>query len=197
VTGVLRRHAGLRRLWIGETTSTLGTRVDSVVLPLIAVTTLHSSAFVVSAIAAAVWLPWLLLGVVAGSIVDRRRRRSLMIGCDLVSALLFATIPLAGALRILTPAQLVVVAFGAGVTSVSSRRPIPCIWWSSCRTPETGPPPTASCREARRPPRSSAPASPACSCSSSAGWRPWLRRMRTLPTEGPAALPVADAAAAA
>lgn len=118
MTGILRRHAGLRRLWIGETTSTLGTRIDAVVLPLIAVTTLHASAFVVSAITAAAWLPWLLLGLVAGPLVDRRRRRSLMIGCDLVSALLFATIPVAAALRILTPAQLVVVAFGAGVTSV-------------------------------------------------------------------------------
>jgi MFS family permease len=111
--GILRRQPGLRRLWIGETTSTLGTRIDTVVLPLLAVTTLHASAFVVSAITAAAWLPWLVLGL-----VDRRRRRSLMIRCDIVSALLFATIPVAGALGILTSAQLIAVAFAAGVASV-------------------------------------------------------------------------------
>lgn len=115
---VLLRHRGVRLLWFGETTSTFGTRINNVVLPLVAVEVLHASDFVVSAITAAAWLPWLLFGLVVGPFVDRSAKRPLMIVCDLVSAVLFASIPVAGALGVLTAGQLVAVAFAAGTVSV-------------------------------------------------------------------------------
>jgi MFS family permease len=105
-------------LWIGETTSTLGTRINTVVLPLVAVSTLHASAFTVSAVTAAAWLPWLLIGLLAGPFVDRHKRRRMMITCDLIAAGLFATIPIAAALGLLSAAQLLGVAFAAGCVSV-------------------------------------------------------------------------------
>ncbi len=118
MSALVRRHRGFRLLWTGETTSLIGSSVTSVVVPLIAVTILHSSAFTVSAIAAATWLPWLVLGLVAGPFVDRISRRRLMIGCDLVAVALFASVPVADAAGWLTAAQLLVVAFGAGCVSV-------------------------------------------------------------------------------
>ncbi len=118
MTSLLRRHRNFRLLWVGETTSSVGSAVTTVVAPLIAATTLHASAFEVSAIAAATWLPWLLFGLGAGPIVDRVRRRHAMIGCDLASALLFVSVPIARAMGLLTVGQLLVVAFGAGTVSV-------------------------------------------------------------------------------
>jgi MFS family permease len=118
VTTILRRHRNFRLLWIGETTSVVGTSVTTVVAPLIAVTRLHAGPFVVTLIAAATWLPWLLFGLGAGPLVDAVRRRRLMIGCDVASMLLFASIPVAAAFHVLTVAQLLTVAFGAGCVSV-------------------------------------------------------------------------------
>lgn len=118
MSALVRRHRGFRLFWTGETTSLVGSSVTSVVVPLIAVTILHSSAFTVSAIAAATWLPWLLLGLAAGPFVDRISRRRLMIGCDLVAVALFGSVPVAYAAGSLTSGQLLVVAFGAGCVSV-------------------------------------------------------------------------------
>jgi MFS family permease len=118
VNGVVARNRDLRLLWIGETTSAAGTSVTTVVAPILAATTLHASAFEVSAIAAATWLPWLLFGLGAGLVVDRMRRRRLMIACDLASAVLLASVPVAAAIGALTIAQVLAVAFGAGCVNV-------------------------------------------------------------------------------
>jgi MFS family permease len=115
---LINRHRSFRLLWIGETISGLGSSVSTIVVPLIAVTMLHSSAFVVSAIAAAAWLPWLLFGLGAGPLADRVKRQRLMILCDVMSAILFASIPVAYAAGLLTAEQLVLVAFGTGCMNV-------------------------------------------------------------------------------
>jgi MFS family permease len=118
VNGIIRSHGEFRLLWIGETASRLGSSVTTIVLPLVAATTLHASAFTVSVLAATAWLPWLLLGLHVGPFVDRHHRRRLMIASDLTSAVLFLSVPAAAALGILTTAQLLVVAFSAGCVSV-------------------------------------------------------------------------------
>ena len=118
MNGIIRSHGEFRLLWIGETASRLGSSVTTIVLPLVAATTLHASAFTVSALAATAWLPWLLLGLHVGPFVDRHHRRRLMIASDLASAVLFLSVPAAAALGILTTAQLLVVAFSAGCVSV-------------------------------------------------------------------------------
>ena len=115
---LVRRHRDFRLLWTGETTSRVGSSVTTVVVPLAAVTVLHCSAFTTSALTAAAWLPWLVLGLGAGPVVDRHEKRRLMIVCDVVSALLFASVPAAGAAGLLSAGQLLVVAFGAGCVSV-------------------------------------------------------------------------------
>ena len=115
---LLRRHRDFRLLWIGETSSRVGSSVTTVAVPLVAVTVLRSSAFVTSALTAAAWLPWLVLGLVAGPVVDRYRKRRLMIICDGISAVLFASVPVARALGLLTVGQLLIVAFAAGCVSV-------------------------------------------------------------------------------
>lgn len=112
------RDRDFRLLWIGETTSKVGSAVTAVALPLVAVTTLHANTFEVAALTSAEWLPWLLMGLPAGAWVDRLPRRPVMLGCDVVSAAAFASVPLAAAFGLLTVAQLYAVATIGGAASV-------------------------------------------------------------------------------
>lgn len=105
-------------LWAGESVSDFGTAITVVVLPLIAVVSLHATPFEVGALAAAEWVPWLLIGLPAGVWVDRSRCRPILIWCDLARVVLIASVPVAAAFDVLHITQLFVIAFGVGVATV-------------------------------------------------------------------------------
>ncbi|WP_406097310.1 MFS transporter [Kitasatospora purpeofusca] len=107
-----------RLLWAGESISRLGSSVTSVALPLVAVVSLDAGPLAVGLLNGAVWLPWLLLGLPAGVWVGRLPRRPVMICCNLASAALFASVPVAGWLGTLTMAQLLLVALLTGTAAV-------------------------------------------------------------------------------
>ncbi len=112
------RSRDFRLFWFGETISKLGSSISTVALPLVAVVTVHASALVVSSLAAAEWLPWLLIGLPVGAWVDRLPRRRVMLSADAVSLVLFASVPIAAWLGALTVGQLLAVALLAGAASV-------------------------------------------------------------------------------
>ncbi|MEU1574087.1 MFS transporter [Streptomyces collinus] len=107
-----------RLLWVGETVSGLGNSVTVVALPLIAVVGLDAGSTAVGLLTAAVWLPWLLVGLPVGAWVDRRRKRPLMIACDLTAAAALVSVPAAAWLDALTFQQLIVVALVCGTAAV-------------------------------------------------------------------------------
>ncbi|MEU6237292.1 MFS transporter [Kitasatospora sp. NPDC047058] len=107
-----------RLLWAGESVSRLGSSITSVALPLVAVVSLDAGPLAVGLLSGAVWLPWLLLGLPAGVWVGRLPRRAVMIGCNLASAALFASVPAASLLGVLTMAQLLVTALLTGTAAV-------------------------------------------------------------------------------
>lgn len=107
-----------RLLWTGETASFLGTAISELALPLVALSVLHAGAFAVSALMAAAWLPWVVIGLPAGAWVDRLPRRNIMIAADLVSFAAFASVPVAAWFGVLTVAQLLTVALVGGVGAV-------------------------------------------------------------------------------
>jgi MFS family permease len=116
--GRLWRRRDFALFWAGQSIGDLGTAVSTVVLPLIAVTTLDASAFAVGALGAAAWLPWLLIGLPAGAWVDRLPYRPVMVSCDLARLVLVGSVPVAAAAGGLGLTQLYVVAFGSGVATV-------------------------------------------------------------------------------
>lgn len=116
--GGLLRQRNFRLLWIGETISGAGSAMAVVGIPLLAVTVLRASTFAVAALTAAAYLPWLVLGLPAGAWVDRLPTRPLMIACDVISALLYATLPAAAWLSVLSTGQVVLVALLAGAANV-------------------------------------------------------------------------------
>ncbi|SBT41364.1 MFS transporter [Micromonospora narathiwatensis] len=117
-SAALWRHATFRRLWLSDAVSTLGTHVTTVALPLAALTVLDAGSTEVAALTAATTLPYLLLGIPAGAIVDRLPRRAVLVTADLARALLLASVPLAWAAGLLTLAHLVAVALLAGCATV-------------------------------------------------------------------------------
>ena len=107
----LWRHGDFMKLWTGQTVSELGSVVTRTALPIAAVITLHASALQVGILVASASIAVLLIGLFAGALVDRSRRRPLMIAADAIRAVLLLSIPaaaLSGTLRI---EQLYVVAF--------------------------------------------------------------------------------------
>jgi MFS family permease len=124
MTLTARRRGGVLRqrnfflLWTGETISGAGSSMAAVGVPLLAVTVLHASTFAVAVLTGAAYLPWLVIGLPAGAWVDRLPTRPLMVACDVISALLFASLPAAAWLGALTTGQVVVVALLAGAANV-------------------------------------------------------------------------------
>ena len=117
-TMTLWRHRDFRRLWAGETVSELGTQVSVVAIPLVAVRSLHASAFQVGTLTALSTAAFLLIGLPAGAWVDRLTRRRVMIVADVGRLVAFGSIPLAYAIGHLGLVHLYVVAFLAGVLTV-------------------------------------------------------------------------------
>ena len=115
--GLLRRRS-FRLLWTGETISQLGNAMALVGVPLVAVTVLHASTFAVGVLAAAAWLPWLVIGLPAGAWVDRWPARRVMIACDVISAGLYASVPITAWAGVLTTGLLVAVQLAGGAASV-------------------------------------------------------------------------------
>src|SRR3712207_2203728 len=77
------RVPNYRRLWFGSTVSWFGSEMGELALPLLAIITLSASATEVGILRAAQFLPFLLVTLPFGVLVDRRRRRlPLMIGAD-------------------------------------------------------------------------------------------------------------------
>jgi MFS family permease len=114
----LWRHRDFLLLWSGETVSHVGTMVSHLALPLLAATSLGATPWDMGLLVAAERGAFLLVGLPAGVLLDRVRRRPVMIAADLVRFTLFASIPLAWALGVLTFAQLLIVALLGGVATV-------------------------------------------------------------------------------
>jgi len=116
--GGLSRQRNFRLFWTGESISEFGNSVTIVVIPLVAIDTLHASTFIVTLLTAMVWLPWVIIGVPAGALVDRLPPRRVMLASDAVSMAVYASIPVAAWCGVLTVAQLIAVTLIAGAASV-------------------------------------------------------------------------------
>ena len=92
--GRLRDCPGFLRFWTAATVSGFGTYVTALAIQVLVVVTLHEGAAGVGLVSAARWLPYLLFGVVIGVLVDRSRRRPLLVTTDFVRAGLLVAVPL-------------------------------------------------------------------------------------------------------
>jgi MFS family permease len=107
----LWRHRGVLHLWGAQVTSAFGTRIGREAIALGAVMLLGSGPLDLAWLNLAAALPYLVFGLAAGILIDRVRRRPLLIATDLLRAALLATIPLAAWVGAFSLAQLLIVVF--------------------------------------------------------------------------------------
>ncbi|GAB4110133.1 MAG: MFS transporter [Roseiflexaceae bacterium] len=107
-----------QRLWVGQTISQFGSQIGSAALRYTALLILAASPSEMAWLSAAAMLPALLLGLPIGTLVDRHRRRPLLIAADLGRGLLLLAIPIAYALGWLRIELLYLLAALAGTLSV-------------------------------------------------------------------------------
>jgi predicted MFS family arabinose efflux permease len=115
--GLLREPA-YRAFWIGQSISFVGSHVTELALPLTAVIVLDATPEQMGLLTAIGYVPFLLIGLLAGVWVDRMRRRPILIATDLVSAAAIALIPAAAVVDVLGMGILYGVAFVFGVVEV-------------------------------------------------------------------------------
>ncbi len=90
--GTTGRLRDFRLLWVGQGIASVGTQITVLALPLTAILTLHANAAEVGWLNSMQWLPFLLLSLYVGVLVDRLRRRPLMILADAVRAVILGAI---------------------------------------------------------------------------------------------------------
>jgi MFS family permease len=89
----LRDCPGFLRFWTASSVSGFGTYVTTLAIQVLIVLTLNEGAAGVGLVNAARWLPYMLFGLVAGVLVDRSRRRPLLVTTDLGRGLLLIAVP--------------------------------------------------------------------------------------------------------
>ncbi|WP_052681802.1 MFS transporter [Saccharothrix sp. ST-888] len=102
-----RRDFGL--LWAGQSVSLFGDQFMTLALPLLAVTALGASPAQAALLKFALFLPFLLLGLQAGAIVDRLPRLATMIGANALQLVAFGAIWLLAALHSLSFVTLLIL----------------------------------------------------------------------------------------
>lgn len=116
--GRLWRNGDFMRLWVGQTVSEAGTEVSLLAVPTVAILLLHATPFQVGLLTALEFLPFPVLGLIAGVYADRLRRRPLMIASDVGRMVALATIPAAFGFGLLRIEQLYLVGLVVGVFNV-------------------------------------------------------------------------------
>ena len=106
--GSVWRNGDFLRLWVGQAVSAIGSQVSGLALPLLVLALTHSPAKA-GGMAALRGLPYLLLCLPAGALVDRWDPRRVMLACDAGRALALASVPLALVFGHLNLTQLCIV----------------------------------------------------------------------------------------
>lgn len=116
----LRHDRDFNLLWTGQGVSQLGSEVTAVVLPLIALKVCHATPFQVGLLAAFTTVAFMLFSLPAGVVVDHRRKRKIMVICNLLRLFIVGGL---GVLVLVAPERLAmwhlfVVALAAGTCRV-------------------------------------------------------------------------------
>jgi MFS family permease len=109
----LRHNRDFSRLWIGEAASGLGSQIGALAYPLLALA-LTGSPAKAGLVGFARALPWFLLSLPAGVLVDRWNRKRVMIACDIGAFLAVASVPVAYWAGSLSFAHVLAVALAEG-----------------------------------------------------------------------------------
>jgi predicted MFS family arabinose efflux permease len=127
----LTRDPQFLKYWLSETIGEMGAAVAGLALSLTAVLVLSAGALEMGVLGAARNLPFLFVGLLAGVLVDRRRRRPVIVATLLGQAAFLAVVPLTAVAGVLRMELLYLVTFATGalalVTVVAYQSILPLI----------------------------------------------------------------------
>lgn len=112
------RTADFGRLWLAEGAGVAAAQIAELALPMLAVLVLHASALELGLLGVARWLPFLLLALPLGVLVDRHRRRPMLVTADWGRAAFTVAIIVAAVGGVLTTPALLVLAAAIGCFTV-------------------------------------------------------------------------------
>lgn len=110
-------HADFLRLWAAQAISAFGSRITRTALPIIAVQSLNESETVVALLSSVYLAPGVVLALFAGGVVDRSRKRRILIASDIFRAAVVASVTVAWLFGVLAMWHLIVVGALVGAAS--------------------------------------------------------------------------------
>jgi len=116
--GGLWRLADFRRLWLSLTITSFGAQITNLALPLTAALLLHATALQMGILVALEALPFALVSLHAGVMLDRIRKLPVVIASDLSRAAALLAIPICAWRGVLSVEVLYAVGFFCGVQNV-------------------------------------------------------------------------------
>jgi MFS family permease len=114
----LWRNADFRKLWASLTITHFGGQITFLALPLTAALVLNATPLEVGLLTALEALPYALVGLFAGVIVDRMKKLPIMVATDIGRGLVLAAVPVCAWLGVLHMGVLYVAGFLVGAMSV-------------------------------------------------------------------------------
>ena len=112
------RNRSFLKLWGGQSVSELGGSITQIALPTVAIFQLHAGPFELGLLAAFQRLPFPLLALPVGVLIDQLPRRRVMILADVGRMMALASIPIAATTGSLTLVQLYIVALVTGLLTI-------------------------------------------------------------------------------
>lgn len=106
------------RFWTGETIANFGGQLGLIALPIIAAVSLGATPFQMGLLTASTQLPRMVVGIFAGTWVDQRKRRPIMIWVNIARALTLMAIPVTSLFGILNFSLLLLVSVLLGVFGI-------------------------------------------------------------------------------
>jgi MFS family permease len=107
-----------RALWLAQTVSSVGTQLSLIALPLAGILYVQAGAFEIGLLATLETLPYLIVSLPVGVLVDRVDRRRLLILADVGRAVALGAVPIAFALGVGSFALLCLASLVVGALSV-------------------------------------------------------------------------------
>ncbi|MGA7409751.1 MAG: MFS transporter [Bryobacteraceae bacterium] len=115
---IFRVRRDFAKLWVGQAISEVGSRISRDGIPLTALLTLHANALQMGFLSAISSASVFVFALGAGVVVDRLKKRPVMIATDLCRAALLLLVPLAAMLHLLSMTILMTIAGIAGALTV-------------------------------------------------------------------------------
>ncbi len=116
--GNLWHHGDFLRFWVGDTVTQFTGQITSLVLPTLAILTLGVTDFELGILNTLGFIAFPILGLLAGVLLDRVKRKPVMVLANTIRLITLATVPAAFLLGALSLIQLYVVALALGTCTL-------------------------------------------------------------------------------